>query len=258
MDQSHPLWATWKNYCKQGGRHIVREWLDFGAFLTGVGEKPGPEFRLTRGNPGAKLGPENFHWKKKRTGSPGKFRDKKDCHHLYQRWLSYRRTKDGISKEWSDDFYVFVAGVGDPPGPSWQLSRANVYEPLGPDNFFWKEVKPDIGSEEKRKNHARYMREYMAANPRIRKHSSLMKQFGMTIEEYDVLLAKQNGVCAICASPETHVIRGKTVSLAVDHCHTTHKIRGLLCSDCNRGLGHFKDEAQRLRAAADYIERNTP
>lgn len=258
MDQSHPLWATWKNYCKQGGRHIVREWLDFDAFLAGVGEKPGPEFRLTRMVPGAKLGPSNFHWKMKRTGSPSKWNNKRGEHPLYQRWKSYRRTKSGMCAEWQNDYYAFVAAVGEPPDKWHHLKRRNVYAPIGPENFDWVYVKPDDAGASKRTEHARYMREYLAANPRVRKHSSLMKQFGMSVDEYEAMLEKQDGVCAICASPETHVINGKTVSLAVDHCHTTHKIRGLLCSDCNRGLGHFKDEAKRLRAAADYIERNTP
>jgi hypothetical protein len=65
--------------------------------------------------------------------------------------------------------------------------------------------------------------------------------------KYEEMLKKQNGVCAICSSA---AIKG---SLPVDHCHKTNKIRGLLCENCNRGLGLFKDEPEFLIRAANYI-----
>jgi hypothetical protein len=62
----------------------------------------------------------------------------------------------------------------------------------------------------------------------------------------------QNGVCAICGSPPTGT-RSHGL-LAIDHCHDTLKIRGLLCNNCNNGLGRFKDNPDSLRKAADYLE----
>ena len=66
-------------------------------------------------------------------------------------------------------------------------------------------------------------------------------------DDYDALLALQGGVCAICS---------KNRPLGVDHCHLFNEVRGLLCDKCNLGLGMFDDDPDRLRAAADYLERS--
>lgn len=79
--------------------------------------------------------------------------------------------------------------------------------------------------------------------------------FGLSMGEYDKMLAEQNGVCAICHQEETATRRGTVIQLPVDHCHTTGKVRGLVCDKCNKGLGHFLDDPEILRSAADYIER---
>jgi hypothetical protein len=66
----------------------------------------------------------------------------------------------------------------------------------------------------------------------------------------------QNGVCAICRKPETytHHMTKKIANMAVDHCHVTGKIRGLLCHKCNHGLGKFGDDVSLLRKALAYLE----
>lgn len=100
--------------------------------------------------------------------------------------------------------------------------------------------------------HADYRRNYYARPDVSRrvKNQQLQKTFGITIEQFDQLLAAQNGVCAICRQPE----RAKyNKNLAVDHCHDHGTIRGLLCSHCNRALGLFDDDFGRLLAAAYYI-----
>lgn len=80
----------------------------------------------------------------------------------------------------------------------------------------------------------------------------LQKTYGITAREYDDLLAKQSGVCAICSQPE----RGKRNRyLAVDHCHRTGVVRGLLCTHCNRALGLFGDSQSVLANAISYVER---
>lgn len=65
------------------------------------------------------------------------------------------------------------------------------------------------------------------------------------------MLAKQGGVCAICKNPEKSCARG--YRLAVDHDHATKQVRGLLCVNCNQGLGHFRDSIPRLQAAIGYL-----
>lgn len=86
---------------------------------------------------------------------------------------------------------------------------------------------------------------------------SYLKAYGLTPEEYERLLLAQNGVCAICRQPEKYKLYGKLKRLAVDHDHATNRVRGLLCHNCNIGIGNLGDSASRLRSAADYLERHS-
>ena len=71
-------------------------------------------------------------------------------------------------------------------------------------------------------------------------------RYGLTLEEYDQILSDQDGKCKICKTEPVTV-------LSVDHCHSTGKVRGLLCSHCNTGLGMFKDDVQLLERAIAYL-----
>jgi hypothetical protein len=88
-------------------------------------------------------------------------------------------------------------------------------------------------------------------NPRSKRNTHLKSKFGITIEQFDSLLKTQNNCCAICMSP-TPKGRG---TFHVDHCHKTGTIRGLLCHDCNTGIGKFGDNIEALRKAVNYLER---
>jgi hypothetical protein len=77
----------------------------------------------------------------------------------------------------------------------------------------------------------------------------MREKYGLELEEYEVLVAAQNGLCAICKNPPFE----STGRLSVDHHHETGKTRGLLCATCNLGLGHFKDDPIRLMAAIQYL-----
>lgn len=90
-------------------------------------------------------------------------------------------------------------------------------------------------------------------DPRRFKSYELKAAYGITIDEYDALLATQGGVCAICKAQEP---RGMGV-FHVDHCHSSLKVRGLLCNSCNAGLGQFKDSEQLLLAAIRYINQTS-
>ncbi|HEX2193006.1 MAG TPA: endonuclease VII domain-containing protein [Acidimicrobiales bacterium] len=81
----------------------------------------------------------------------------------------------------------------------------------------------------------------------------LWRKFGITIAEYDAMLAAQGGVCAVCKRPPT-----PGISLHVDHDHETGRIRGLLCFRCNNALGDLEDDPALLRAAARYLEALVP
>jgi hypothetical protein len=63
--------------------------------------------------------------------------------------------------------------------------------------------------------------------------------YNVDLNWYNAQYEKQNHVCAICNKPETAIIHGKKISLAVDHCHETGRVRGLLCRKCNNAIGAF-------------------
>lgn len=87
---------------------------------------------------------------------------------------------------------------------------------------------------------------------RARASSYLKHNYGITLDEFEQRLAEQGAVCAICGSIEVSEGRSR---LSVDHCHATGKVRGLLCSPCNKGLGSFRDKPELLRIAATYLEK---
>ena len=80
----------------------------------------------------------------------------------------------------------------------------------------------------------------------------LKAKYQMTVEQYENLLKEQGGVCAICASASPG---GKWTVFHVDHDHATGYVRGLLCTNCNRGIGYMGDDPSRLRIAAEYLSR---
>ena len=81
------------------------------------------------------------------------------------------------------------------------------------------------------------------------------RKFGITVEEYSNLISIQNNSCAICKKHKD-VFEGRGKNFHIDHCHTSGKVRGLLCSHCNTGLGQFKDNIQSLENAIQYISES--
>lgn len=79
----------------------------------------------------------------------------------------------------------------------------------------------------------------------------LRKLYGMTVEGFLELLTAQDNKCAICKTTDPQTKNGGT--FVIDHSHTTGKVRGLLCSPCNRALGLLKDNAGILEKAAEYV-----
>jgi hypothetical protein len=95
---------------------------------------------------------------------------------------------------------------------------------------------------------------YCQSCVRKKSHRNQIGKYGCSELEYEKLLKKQNGVCAICGSENGHYSKyGLKCKLAVDHDHKTGNIRGLLCNLCNRGLGLFKDSISSLQNAAHYL-----
>lgn len=181
----------------------------------------------------------------------------KEKHPMYGSWCWLRRKQPSapVVKEWLDDFFQFVIDVGERPSKKHKLFSANELKPIGPDNFVWKEsIIQKADGEDDKTYRARYQKVSRAIKGELHKGYELKRGFRMSSEEYVYLLSSQNGLCAICNQPELSIIRGKLVSLAVDHCHTTGKIRGLLCTKCNRALGLFGDSIELLKKAIAYLE----
>lgn len=84
-----------------------------------------------------------------------------------------------------------------------------------------------------------------AEGPSERRRRRLRDKYRLKPSDWDAMLIEQNGRCAICLCPME--------SPHVDHDHNTGAVRGLLCKWCNLAIGYMKDDAARLRAAADYL-----
>lgn len=80
----------------------------------------------------------------------------------------------------------------------------------------------------------------------------IRNQYGITLEDYNNMLEAQGYKCAICGNEDE--VEGRR--LAIDHCHTTGKVRGLLCGKCNRGLGLFYDNFTLLQNAIEYLKNS--
>lgn len=96
-----------------------------------------------------------------------------------------------------------------------------------------------------------YNREWAKKRAEYRRSYRLKLNFGMSVEEYDAMLLRQDGRCAICGDLPDVLKK----PLCVDHDHATNKIRGLLCQRCNTGVGQLQDSVDNLKAAIKYLER---
>jgi hypothetical protein len=99
-----------------------------------------------------------------------------------------------------------------------------------------------------------YQKQYREENRRTLSDKERQRKFGITPERYSELLKSQNGTCAICKQPETATRMGKVKALAVDHSHQSGAIRGLLCADCNTGIGKLKENIDIFLSAIQYLK----
>ena len=97
-----------------------------------------------------------------------------------------------------------------------------------------------------------YRKPYRDSRKHILRAQSLQKLYGVSLEQYDEMFKSQNGGCAICKGQN---LDGKP--LFVDHDHDTKAIRGLLCNNCNAGVGRFKDSPDNLATAWAYLVRHS-
>ena len=98
-----------------------------------------------------------------------------------------------------------------------------------------------------RKDSGRHRRECKDCTKELTQY----RNTGWTQDDYDRAFIQQKGKCAICGST---LNSSRYTKLAVDHCHKTGKLRGLLCTNCNTAIGLLKESPERLRSAIQYLE----
>ena len=98
-------------------------------------------------------------------------------------------------------------------------------------------------------------KEYYRRNKDKIAQRGLLYKYKITSDDYSNMLNKQDGKCAICNRIEKSITKNKKIKpLGVDHDHKTGKIRGLLCTNCNVGLGYFEDDPDILIKAIKYLK----
>ena len=122
----------------------------------------------------------------------------------------------------------------------------------------------DCHNEKKRIRYSKNPEKYNAVNrahyakhPEKSRNRHLKNTYGISLKQYNNMLIKQDHKCLICKKHVSeNLYKGNQVNFAVDHCHKSNKVRGLLCQLCNVGLGSFKDSKELLLAAIEYIDNN--
>ena len=85
----------------------------------------------------------------------------------------------------------------------------------------------------------------------------LKRTYGIDYSDYLRMLEEQNHKCKVCGSKGFKMKETHNLLLVVDHCHTTGEVRGLLCHNCNRGIGLLQDNVGNLKSAIKYLEGST-
>lgn len=104
-----------------------------------------------------------------------------------------------------------------------------------------------------RTKYAAYCQEYAPIKRKHQKKYNLKHNYNLTVEEYANMLIEQDYACAVCKTFMDNSSKQKQAN--VDHDHVTGKVRGILCSSCNRGLGLLKDSTETLKAMIEYLRK---
>lgn len=198
----------------------------------------------------------NHYYRLKKYGRLEKLEKKKTnktLHPFYHLWFERKQNND-LVEEWLD-FWKFANNIGEKPDGHFFLSKKTIGL-YGPNNFEWKEKLKQQDDETNKEWWARKWEDRRIRNPEEEYGRNLFRNFGMSLEEYNLKWQIQNGNCAICKKEES-VKRGSRISrLSVDHCHTSNKIRDLLCNRCNTVLGNVEEDIGLLQAMVDYLNKH--
>ena len=122
--------------------------------------------------------------------------------------------------------------------PNWQKRRATYMKKYREENMDLIRLKDKLKAREPKRKAAML-------------NSRRLRTFGISSGDYEKMFEEQNGVCFICSKPQRKKVHKH---LFVDHCHTTNKVRALLCNNCNTGIGMFEENIQTMKDAISYLE----
>jgi hypothetical protein len=166
-------------------------------------------------------------------------------HPLRSTWKTLRTRAPGQYPAAWERFEGFLDAVGDRPSDHHQLRRPDPELPWSATNFVWREPigVPSKTAEER----ARYAWLW-----------HIRKKYGLSEQDLIVMAEAQGNRCAICRGllGAPHPDTGHPIKVCIDHDHRTKKVRGLTCDPCNKGLGMFSDDPDRIEAAAAYLRRH--
>lgn len=147
-----------------------------------------------------------------------------------------------------------LANMSDEERKAYNREKSARYRARHPDRI--REKNRRDREADLQKNDPDYQREYRKTyyeRPEIKRRrrcAELQRKYGITLETYERMLKEQNGTCKICGGEP------KVKSLHVDHCHTSGKIRGLLCTSCNTTIGKEENSPGLLQGMLEYIEEH--
>jgi adenine-specific DNA methylase len=93
-------------------------------------------------------------------------------------------------------------------------------------------------------------KEWYRKNPHVKRNANLLRDYGISLETFENMKAKQHGKCAICQNNFKD-----SIDTCVDHNHITGQVRELLCNHCNRAIGLFKENIETLKSAVTYLKK---
>lgn len=159
-------------------------------------------------------------------------------HYLYSTWywLHNQQKRHQVEPDWAD-FETFISDIGERPSEKHRLRKFNSDLGYIRGNVGWNLMFKEQENNSWNHRNKDKFREY-----------KLKYRYNITLEQYNQMLQTQNSKCLICGKDQTI-----DECLVVDHCHTTGKVRGLLCNNCNLLISFSNDKVDILQKAQDYL-----